>query len=571
MRIIELLIGDEDFNNEEVGIDGIALVKRPAHEENWLAFSEEKPLKNIYEVLENDQLDELAKALVEIGEDEKDLLDEGYELYRVEELSQQNHFVGDTSSDPNAPSMEDYAGIRTRYKYVGPKDSKNREFCSVMLTGNKVYRIEDIDRMTQTMANDQFGYYDIFKWRGSYNCRHKWVKLIYKPIDPNAGIAQNRILNNADRRRNLDYTEDIPQEDTTTLATANNKRVRLTSQDFKMVDVIDNNPLFDNREEALEVANIMGCEGVHIHKVGHKDHFMPCSRHPEKMEDLYEVPQYARDKACKARRYKEENPEVDCGERTGWIRSAQLCNEGKVSRDVLGRMASFGRHLPNAEKQDSYEDGCALLMVDAWGGKEGIEWAQRELDRVEMIYDNPCQSGYVAYGTKIKDGKEVPNCVPRSNQSKLKFNYNDEKMEITGAALIPNKLIIRSDFKGQPYWVYFSEESVKRLAFKFMKDKRLDATNIEHTTLKANDTYVVESWISSDEYNDKSNALGLNYPVGSWIITMKTDDPKVWSDIKEGKYLGFSVEGYFEEKQVFNNYDYYLSSIKNIINNVTNE
>ena len=30
----------------------------------------------------------------------------------------------------------------------------------------------------------------------------------------------------------------------------------------------------------------------------------------------------------------------------------------------------------------------------------------------EFLYDNPCQSGYVAYGTKIKDGREVPNCVP---------------------------------------------------------------------------------------------------------------------------------------------------------------
>ena len=30
----------------------------------------------------------------------------------------------------------------------------------------------------------------------------------------------------------------------------------------------------------------------------------------------------------------------------------------------------------------------------------------------EFITPNPCQSGYEAIGTKIKDGKEVPNCVP---------------------------------------------------------------------------------------------------------------------------------------------------------------
>ena len=32
--------------------------------------------------------------------------------------------------------------------------------------------------------------------------------------------------------------------------------------------------------------------------------------------------------------------------------------------------------------------------------------------REELITPNPCQSGYIAIGTKIKDGREVPNCVP---------------------------------------------------------------------------------------------------------------------------------------------------------------
>ena len=31
---------------------------------------------------------------------------------------------------------------------------------------------------------------------------------------------------------------------------------------------------------------------------------------------------------------------------------------------------------------------------------------------VEFITPNPCTSGYIAIGTKIKNGREVPNCVP---------------------------------------------------------------------------------------------------------------------------------------------------------------
>lgn len=36
----------------------------------------------------------------------------------------------------------------------------------------------------------------------------------------------------------------------------------------------------------------------------------------------------------------------------------------------------------------------------------------------EKIMENPCQEGYIAYGTKIKDGREVPNCIPEEEAMK---------------------------------------------------------------------------------------------------------------------------------------------------------
>jgi len=40
----------------------------------------------------------------------------------------------------------------------------------------------------------------------------------------------------------------------------------------------------------------------------------------------------------------------------------------------------------------------------------------------EYIEPNPCWEGYEAIGTKIVDGKEVPNCVPiKENQKKQEF------------------------------------------------------------------------------------------------------------------------------------------------------
>ena len=36
--------------------------------------------------------------------------------------------------------------------------------------------------------------------------------------------------------------------------------------------------------------------------------------------------------------------------------------------------------------------------------------------------ENPCWKGYEMVGTKMKNGKEVPNCVPISEQSNKKLS-----------------------------------------------------------------------------------------------------------------------------------------------------
>jgi hypothetical protein len=45
-------------------------------------------------------------------------------------------------------------------------------------------------------------------------------------------------------------------------------------------------------------------------------------------------------------------------------------------------------------------------------------------EKKEMIEPNPCWEGYEAIGTKIVDGREVPNCVPiKENQSKVNEEF----------------------------------------------------------------------------------------------------------------------------------------------------
>ena len=71
----------------------------------------------------------------------------------------------------------------------------------------------------------------------------------------------------------------------------------------------------------------------------------------------------------------------NCGTPVGWTRANQLAKGENISRDTIARMASFERHRQNSQG-DPKED-CGALMWLAWGGDEGIAWAQRKLKQID--------------------------------------------------------------------------------------------------------------------------------------------------------------------------------------------
>ena len=120
---------------------------------------------------------------------------------------------------------------------------------------------------------------------------------------------------------------------------------------------------------------------------------------------------------------------------------------------------------------------------------------------------------------------------------------NEEKHMVYSAVLIPDKPIYRRSEDGDEFYVEFTKESIEKMSQQFFKDYRQDAITLDHET-SASDITVVESWIKSDLYKDKSVALGLNenLPVGTWFCGMKVNQIDAWERIKSHELNGFSVE-----------------------------
>ena len=62
---------------------------------------------------------------------------------------------------------------------------------------------------------------------------------------------------------------------------------------------------------------------------------------------------------------------------------------------------------------DEYDTEQALAICYNTYREENFKGINLVLGKVDLIDPNPCWEGYVAIGTKIVNGKEVPNCVPK--------------------------------------------------------------------------------------------------------------------------------------------------------------
>ncbi len=185
-------IKDGDLQGFSIEADALTMIPK-----GEFSFAQEE-VEDLREVLPDDEIEYALEQLKSFGVKEDDFLKE-WQLIDIdldkEEINEEDLFSILTlaiESDPNASSFLDKDGFAVRYKYVGPRDEKNRKFCAEVLDANLIYRKDDINMMsfrgenTKSPSNPE-GInkinYSIFDWKGSYNCRHSWKRLIFKKKD----------------------------------------------------------------------------------------------------------------------------------------------------------------------------------------------------------------------------------------------------------------------------------------------------------------------------------------------------------------------------------------------------
>jgi len=378
---------------------------------------------------------------------------------------------------------------------------------------------------------------------------------------------------------------------------------------FSFLGYIDGLPVFSTPEEASEIAHIAGCEGYHEHQVGDFTVYMPCQSHEPEWDELL---QEAYDEWLKGQRkswddltegQREElldylksvgEEDVVFSQDTFAVSSADAKpdeNSIKDSSTTRIRYKYSVRPGKGASVQSNTRDFCRdLIGLNLLYRKEDINnmslrganpglgpGGSNSYDIFQFAGGNNCRHyweevrqvynpktkkwGRGTYKVEEADTQDTKSTIgilggtvigPRAIGESFS-KYSGEQRLIAGPLMVPDKLIYRMDDFGQDYYVYFSDDTIKQIAYKYQIEKRQDTTNIEHDEEQTyNDVVLVETWLVTDPSIDKSKALmGKEYPKGTWMGIMKVNNEQIWTDyVKTGLVRGFSVEGYFADKLI---------------------
>lgn len=183
---------------------------------------------------------------------------------------------------------------------------------------------------------------------------------------------------------------------------------------------------------------------------------------------------------------------------------------------------------------------------------------------VELVLDEQQMASGIDAISIVEAPAIESNFVALKNHEVKFAKVDGEKRILMGPILIPDKPIFRNQVvngEKEEFYIYFSKDTVRKASQMFlMKGNQAKAT-VEHE-LEVQGVCMVESWLKEDMEKDKSAIYGMNDPIGTWMGCLKVNNDQVWNDVKDGKFKGFSIEGYFADKMSMSKQPTVMEEIK---------
>ena len=138
------------------------------------------------------------------------------------------------------------------------------------------------------------------------------------------------------------------------------------------------------------------------------------------------------------------------------------------------------------------------------------------------------------------------NFVYFKEQKQLQFTVDNEDQHlVTGVVMRSNFPIYRYDKSFGEYYILYTPETISQMAEKMMSDNTFNRINTNHEENSFIDGVKIQELFIKDPEKGINPKGFEDIENGSLFATYKIENEEIWSQIKEGKFKGFSLEGYF--------------------------
>lgn len=152
------------------------------------------------------------------------------------------------------------------------------------------------------------------------------------------------------------------------------------------------------------------------------------------------------------------------------------------------------------------------------------------IDRISLV-DSPAVESYFVAFNKAKQP--------------MLFSSNEPQKMITGVIARCDFPIYRYDKELGEYYINFTQETIKQMAQKLLRDNNQNNVNIEHLFGSDVDGVEMVELFFKDIDKGKNPTGFEDISNGSLFATFKVDNQDIWQKIRSGEFKGFSLEGMF--------------------------
>ena len=132
-------------------------------------------------------------------------------------------------------------------------------------------------------------------------------------------------------------------------------------------------------------------------------------------------------------------------------------------------------------------------------------------------------------------------------KKEFKFAVDQERKIITGCLMVADLPIYRRSEAMGEFYVVFDKAQIEQMVQKFMKMGYQSNVNEMHDSSKTvQGVTMFESFIVDSQRGIKAPNGFEGITEGSWFGSYKVDNAEIWAKVKDGSFMGFSVEGMFD-------------------------